>query len=193
MVALSCVGDLMMVLKDDIEKIQQPVLVVVMGVSGSGKSTLAEQIANQLEFTFLDADNFHSIDAVKQMSQGIALTDAQRQPWIERICQQLSHFELLNKSCVLAYSGLRQKHRQLIFSSYPYVVGILINAEQALLAQRLSNRKAHFMSPQLLTSQITSMEDIKPSEQINLLTLNAAEPVEQLLSESIRFIAETLN
>lgn len=164
-----------------------------MGVSGSGKSTLAEQIAKQLEFTFLDADSFHSSDAVKQMSQGIALSDMQREPWIQRICQQLSHFELLNRSCVLAYSALKQKHRQLIFASYPHAVGILLNAGQDLLAQRLSNRQAHFMSPQLLASQISSMEDIKPSEQINLLTLSAAEPVEDLLMESIGFIEAYMN
>ena len=67
----------------------QPLLVVVMGVSGTGKSTLANEIAKRSGLIYLDADSFHSAEAIAQMSQGIPLTDAQRAPWIERIYNQL--------------------------------------------------------------------------------------------------------
>ena len=169
---------------------QQPLLVVVMGVSGTGKSTLAIEIANRSGFTFLDADALHSADAIEQMSKGIPLTDTQRAPWIERISSQLREYESENKSCVLAYSGLKQQHRQLIFASYHKSMGILLDANQALIAQRLTDRDGHFMSPQLLTSQIADMEPInsKPVESITLLALSATEPVEKLLLESINFI-----
>jgi gluconokinase len=99
-----------------IQEKQSPLLVVVMGVSGSGKTTLATEIANTFDITFLDADSLHSQVAIQQMSQGIALTDEQRAPWIERIYRQLNQFETQGKSCALAYSGLKQQHRQLIFS-----------------------------------------------------------------------------
>ncbi|MCW8832450.1 MAG: gluconokinase, GntK/IdnK-type [Colwellia sp.] len=171
-----------------------PMLVVVMGVSGCGKSTLAQAIANHLELTFLDADSFHNLDAIKQMSAGIPLTDEQRAPWIERICKQLHRFELQKKSCVLAYSGLKQQHRQLIFGSYRHTVGVLLEADQTLIAKRMADRGEHFMSPQLLSSQIASMEPINENslEYIELLKLNAAESIDNSLLKSIDFIGERL-
>ena len=73
-----------MLFNNETEFQQLPLLVVVMGVSGCGKSTLAQEIANYLAIAFLDADSFHTKDAIKQMSEGIPLTDEQRAPWIAR-------------------------------------------------------------------------------------------------------------
>ena len=101
-----------LLLNNEIKDKELPILVVVMGVSGCGKSTLAQEIANHYKINFLDADAFHSKDAMKQMSDGIPLTDEQRAPWIERICRQLNYFELKNISCVLAYTGLKKQHRK---------------------------------------------------------------------------------
>ena len=163
-----------------------PLLVVVMGVSGSGKTTLATDIAKHFGIQFLDADSLHSEAAIEQMSQGIPLTDTDRAPWIKRICSQLRQFEAQNLSCVLAYSGLKQQHRNLIFNSYTHSFGILLNADQALLEQRLQARRNHFMSPQLLSSQIAAMEPF--GEEITLLNLNMAEQLTDLLLQSTRFI-----
>jgi gluconokinase len=175
---------------DEIENKEPAILIVVMGVSGCGKSTLAQEIANYFDITLLDADSFHSEDAIKQMSQGIPLTDKQRAPWINRISKQLSIFQSKNKSCVLAYSGLKQQHRKLIFDSYHHAIGVLLNVDQSLIAQRLAGRKEHFMSSQLLNSQIASMEQInaEPKEKIKLLILNGAEPIDKLLLKSISFV-----
>jgi gluconokinase len=183
-----------LLLTNDTKNKQAPILVVVMGVSGCGKSTLAEKLANHFDITFLDADSFHSEEAIKQMSEGIPLTDEQRAPWIDRICKQLDHFESQQKSCVLAYSGLKQQHRQLIFNSYSHSVGILLDADEVLIAQRLAGRGGHFMSPKLLSSQIASMEPINAiavesvGESIELLTLSAAGSLDSLLLKSIAFI-----
>jgi gluconokinase len=168
------------------QKFQAPLLVVVMGVSGTGKTTLASKIADYFNLRFLDADSLHSDAAIKQMSQGIALTNEQRLPWIERICDQLSELAAHQQSCVLAYSGLKQQHRHLIFSSYPNSVGILLNADQAIIAQRLQTRRNHFMSPQLLSSQIASMEPF--ADEPNLLKLDLSETLENLLLQSVNFI-----
>ena len=94
---LPTIKGLILLSNNEIENEKSPILVVVMGVSGCGKTTLADTIANLLDMTFLDADSFHSEDAIKNMSQGIALTDQQRTPWIARICKQLNHLELQNK------------------------------------------------------------------------------------------------
>jgi gluconokinase len=179
-----------MSLNNKTENKQPPLLVVVMGVSGCGKSTLAQEIANTLAITFLDADSFHSEDAIKQMSQGIPLTDEQRAPWIALICQNLSELEAQNKCCVLAYSGLKQEHRRLIFGSYCRTVGVFLDIDPVLIAQRLSKRGGHFMSPKLLSSQLASMEAINKdvTENIELLTLSAEESVAKSLIKSLNLL-----
>ena len=164
----------------------QPLLVVVMGVSGTGKTTLASEIAKSSGMSFLDADSFHSAEAIAQMSQGIPLTDVQRAPWIESICNKLCQYESENKNCVLAYSGLKQRHRELIFSAYKNTVGVLLNADQRLITERLAKRLDHFMSPHLLSSQISEMEPF--GNEIPLLRLNSADSVEQSLVQFGRFM-----
>lgn len=164
----------------------QPLLVVVMGVSGTGKSTLASEIAKSSGLTYLDADSFHSAEAIAQMSQGIPLTDAQRAPWIERIYHKLCQYESENKSCILAYSGLKQQHREIIFSAYKNTAGVLLNADQRLITERLAKRTDHFMSPHLLSSQISEMEPF--GNEISMLRLDTADSVEQLLIQFGHFI-----
>ena len=61
----------------------KPRLMVVMGVSGSGKSSIALSLANALNATYLDADDYHSATNIDKMSRGEALTDADRWPWLE--------------------------------------------------------------------------------------------------------------
>jgi gluconokinase len=43
-----------------------PLAVIVMGVSGSGKSTLAAALASAIRCPFLEADDFHSPEAVRK-------------------------------------------------------------------------------------------------------------------------------
>ena len=56
-----------------------------MGVSGSGKSTVAAGIAAALGLAFVDGDGLHSPASVARMRAGIALTDDDRWPWLDRI------------------------------------------------------------------------------------------------------------
>jgi gluconokinase len=165
---------------------QSPLLVVVMGISGTGKSTLADNFAANSGFTYLDADSLHSEEAIEQMSRGIPLTDVQREPWIERIHRQLSQYQSQNKNCILAYSGLKQQHRKVIFSSYRNRLGVLLQAEPSLITERLAKRSGHFMSPQLLSSQIAEMQPFV--DETPLLKLDSADSIERLLLQLKNFI-----
>lgn len=171
----------------------QPLLVVVMGVSGTGKSTLASTIAERSEFVFLDADTLHSDDAIDQMSRGIPLNDQQRDPWIQRIYQQLCDYQSANKDCILAYSGLKREHRKVIFSAYKRSAGVLLGAEEQLITGRLIRRRNHFMSPQLLSSQIADMESF--DDDMPVLSMDVTRSVEQLvieLEDYIRLLQEEI-
>jgi carbohydrate kinase (thermoresistant glucokinase family) len=64
--------------------------IVVMGVSGCGKSTVAAAIAAELGLTMVDGDDLHLPESVEKMRAGIALQDADRWPWLDRIGRLLA-------------------------------------------------------------------------------------------------------
>ncbi|XP_063769875.1 probable gluconokinase isoform X3 [Pseudophryne corroboree] len=68
-------------------------IVVVMGVSGSGKTEVGTLLANKLGWKFYDADDYHPIENKVKMSQGIPLSDEDRQPWL---CEL---HELIKRRC----------------------------------------------------------------------------------------------
>ncbi len=55
---------------------------LIMGVSGSGKTTIGKALSQELGYSFYDADDFHSSENIAKMSQGIALNDSDRLPWL---------------------------------------------------------------------------------------------------------------
>ena len=53
-----------------------------MGVAGSGKTTVGELLAQQLGWSFYDADAFHPPENIEKMANGIPLNDVDRAPWL---------------------------------------------------------------------------------------------------------------
>ena len=58
---------------------------VVMGVSGCGKSSLGAALAQALGGQLIEGDDHHPPASRAKMAQGIALTDADRWPWLEQL------------------------------------------------------------------------------------------------------------
>src|SRR5688572_19699934 len=135
-----------------------PNAIVVMGVSGSGKTTVALGLAGHYGHDFLDADDFHSDEARAQMNAGIALTDAQRDPWVASLANELARQARRGKSTVLAFSGLRAAHRQRLRESGVPMRFVFLHAAPAAIAARLAARTDHFMSAALLASQFEALE-----------------------------------
>ncbi|MEM1167483.1 MAG: gluconokinase, partial [Planctomycetota bacterium] len=63
--------------------------ILVMGVAGTGKSTIASGLAERLGAVFLEADDFHPESNRAKMASGVPLTDADREPWIEALCDAI--------------------------------------------------------------------------------------------------------
>ncbi len=163
-----------------------PTLVLVMGVSGTGKSTLARKIADHYHFTFIDADDFHSEESKTRMSQGHALSEAMREPWINKLSQFLRSSKHAQRSCVLAFSGLRKTHRQTIFSAGFDNLIIYLHGDTALIEQRINQRANHFMPATLLASQIDAMEP--PEITTNVFALDVSTDIDTLFNQSLSFI-----
>ncbi|HET7330837.1 gluconokinase, partial [Dyella sp.] len=62
--------------------------IVIMGVSGCGKSTIAAAVCQRTGAQLIEGDAFHPPENVRKMSAGIALDDADRQGWLERLAQE---------------------------------------------------------------------------------------------------------
>ncbi len=144
----------------------RPLLVVCMGVSGSGKTTLARRLASRLEWRFVDADDFHSLAARRQMASGIPLTDADRDPWMQRISSHLCDLAEQQIACVLAHSGLRAHHRAALRRCGFDTCFLRLDGDVDVLRQRIEQRQAHFMPASLIASQIRALESTDAEDDV---------------------------
>jgi gluconokinase len=140
-------------------------LYVIMGVSGAGKSLIGARLARELDVEFVEGDTLHSADNVKKMTAGIPLTDADRHAWLLAIAARLREAKRAGVGLVVACSALKRSYRDLLRSAgdadvrFVYLKGI-----RALLAERLAQRREHFMPGSLLESQLAILEEPSPDE-----------------------------
>ena len=138
--------------------------VVVMGVSGSGKSTIAAAIAQLLSLDWVDGDELHAPASVAKMKAGIALDDADRWPWLDRIAAQLADAERFPAGLVATCSALKRSYRDRLRRGAPGVRFVFLDGPPAVIASRLASRKGHFMPSTLLASQLETLELPAPDE-----------------------------
>jgi carbohydrate kinase (thermoresistant glucokinase family) len=144
-----------------------PIVVVVMGVSGSGKSTIGKLLAGKLGCPYLDADSFHSPDAVAKMQSGTPLDDRDRMPWLARIAQKIELLVADDESAVIGCSALKRSYRDILFDGIPRdrVALVFLRGSYDLIRGRLASRQGHFMPASLLDSQFQQLEEPRADEQ----------------------------
>ena len=158
-------------------------LVVVMGVSGSGKSTVAQAIAKELGCEFVEADDFHPQENRNHMANGMALTDAMREPWIALLQAHLKQAARASRSCTLSFSGLRRSHRAKIKDLPFNTLFIHLEGDQQVIADRINKRSGHFMPVKLLDSQYAALE--LPQKKEAIVSININQDLESVIQQSI--------
>ncbi|UOS99046.1 gluconokinase [Xanthomonas arboricola] len=164
-----------------------PLAIVVMGVSGSGKTTIAQALAAHYGYRFLDADDYHSVAARAQMAAGQPLTDAMRLPWVELLAATLRDCVQAGESVVLAFSGLRGTHRQLLRRSGIPIRFVFLHAAPHVIAARLSARAGHFMPASLLDSQLQTLE--LPLDEADVVSVDVDATVAEVVQDAIAQLA----
>jgi gluconokinase len=133
-------------------------IVVLMGVCGSGKTKVGRALAASLGWPFYDADTFHPPANIAKMAAGIALTDEDRWPWLDRIADELARVLASGGHAVLACSALKQVYRDRL-ARVGDVRFVYLKGDMETIAARLAKRKHEYMPASLLPSQFAALEE----------------------------------
>lgn len=162
--------------------------IVVMGVSGAGKSTVASLLAERLGVPFVDADDLHSAANRQKLAAGESLTDEDRWPWLVAVRDRMREWEQrdatspgLDFGLVVACSALRRAYRDVLRDVGRPVFFVELEADPNLIATRLSARRGHFASRQILESQLRTLEPLEPDE--NGFRCSIALPATRIVEE----------
>ncbi|MET0263606.1 MAG: gluconokinase, GntK/IdnK-type [Rariglobus sp.] len=158
-------------------ELNEPRVLLIMGVAGSGKSTVGRQLAETLGWGFTDADDLHPPANIAKISAAVPLTDEDRAPWLAALRAHIDACLSARENTVLACSALKESYRELLVADPGCVKLIYLKGTPALLAERLGARAGHFAPPALLTSQLATLEEPR-----HALTLDVAQPPDALVT-----------
>jgi gluconokinase len=131
-------------------------LIVVGGVAGCGKTTLAAALADALGINFRDGDDLHPEANKAKMAAGVALTDADRAPWLAACAAQLAAWG--DAGGVISASALKRAYRDTLYRAHPNVRYVLIRITRELATARAAARADHFWPASLTASQFEILE-----------------------------------
>ncbi|MFI9472194.1 gluconokinase [Streptomyces sp. NPDC052492] len=139
-----------------------PHVVVVMGVAGTGKTTIGPLLAARFGVPYAEGDDFHPQSNIAKMSAGTPLTDDDRWPWLDAIGDWAQQRAGLGG--VVSCSALKRSYRDRLRAAAPGVVFVHLTGDRALVEDRMSHRKGHFMPTALLDSQFTTLQPLGQDE-----------------------------
>jgi gluconokinase len=164
-------------------------IVVVAGVSGSGKTAVGRVVAARLGWTFEDSDALHSPAEIAKMRSGVPLTDADRWPWLGTVAAWIDQRIAADAPAVVACSALKRSYREFLCRGRPAVRIVILLADPATLAGRLTERRGHFFPAKLLLSQLADLE--LPDQSERSLVLPALRSPAETADEIIRRLGLT--
>ena len=163
-------------------------LYVVMGVSGSGKSSVGVPLAQALGAAFVEGDEYHPSTNIARMAQGIALTDEDRADWLRALADRLGEAKRAGVGLVMTCSALKRAYRDILRSDAPDVRFVYLKGSRELIADRLAERRGHFMPALLLDSQFATLEEPSPDE--DALVCDIRHTPEEIVAKVVARVAE---
>jgi len=158
--------------------------IVVMGVAGCGKSSLGAALARAAGLPLVEGDDHHSAASRARMSQGIALTDADRQGWLDILGQQLQAHP---QGVVLTCSALKRAYRDQLRAARPGLRFVFLDIERAEAQTRVAARSStHFFSSSLVDSQFATLES--PVGEPGVLQVDATLGLDQLEAQTCAWL-----
>ncbi|KAI0745878.1 carbohydrate kinase [Earliella scabrosa] len=196
---------------------KHPILIIVMGVAGTGKTTIARALEARLGMAYIEGDALHPAANIAKMSSGTPLTDADREPWLELIRTTAEHMAAEDQAAappgrrpgvIATCSALRAYYRDILRGTRappglqlpehleppaPHRLPtyfVYIKGDKKLLMDRISKREGHFMKPQMLESQLQTLESPEGEDGVVVVPLDAT--TEEQVDIVIRGLNELL-
>ena len=157
----------------------------MMGVSGSGKSTLGLALAEAEGWDFKEGDLLHPRSNREKMRAGIALDDADRAPWLDRVAAWVADQIAHGRNGVVACSALKHEYRDLLRSAGAGVRFVCLRVPRSTLEKRMRQRH-HFMPPSLLESQLDTLQT--PVDEPDTLIVSGDGPVDDTVAKISRWL-----
>ena len=155
-----------------------------MGVAGCGKSSLGAAVAAATGLALVEGDDFHSPASRAKMSQGIALTDADRDGWLGVLGEQLRAHP---QGLVLTCSALKLAYRERLRQAAPGLRFVFLDIPREQSQARVSARaQQHFFSTTLVDSQFATLEN--PTGEAGVLRVDALKPLAALQAEVCQWL-----
>ncbi len=161
---------------------------VLMGVSGCGKSSVGVALSALSKLDFVDGDDLHPGRNIAKMTDGIPLTDEDREPWLADVGRALAHHA---GPIVIGCSALKKTYRDWIRAQVSEPVHFMhLDAPRDVLVQRVTARPGHFMPPALLDSQFDALEPLTCDEWGGQIDI--AKPYRDVVVQAEAYVRETL-
>lgn len=154
-----------------------------MGVSGCGKSTLGAMLASAIGGVFVEGDDYHLPDSKRKMRDGIALDDADREPWLDRLAGMMA---IPSASVVVSCSALRAAYRARLRAHVPGLRFVYLEIAMADAFKRVSERVAHEFPAGLVSNQFEALES--PIGEDRVLHLLACDRRERNLALIVQWL-----
>ena len=155
-------------------------IILVMGVSGSGKTTVGKKLAESLGYKFADADDFHPQENIDKMRNGVALSDKDRLPWLQKMQNVINQHLSENTNIVITCSALKESYRQMLLINHESVKLVYLKGSFELIQKRLKERLNHFMGEKLLKSQFDILE-----EPLEAITVDISQSLEVIVKKIV--------
>lgn len=151
-----------------------------MGVAGAGKTTVGTRLAAALGCEYLEGDSLHPRSNVDKMRVGVALTDADRAPWLAAIRERIVEAVRAGRTLVVGCSALKESYRAVLGEGVP-ITWIHLRGTRDLIRQRLEKRMGHFMEADMLDGQLGTLEE--PGDAI---PVDVSQPVDEIVAQILR-------
>ncbi|KAL7935182.1 carbohydrate kinase [Trichoderma chlorosporum] len=172
----------------------------VCGSTGSGKSSIAKFLASNLQARFIEGDDLHPKANIDKMHKGEALTDSDRQGWLEAINEQAAAYNKQRSQyhhLIITCSALKRAYRDILREScqragYPLVHFFFLDAPESVLRQRTEARQNHFAKANLVHSQLEVLERPK-SDESDATIISVVPSLDEVQSETLNAATEVIN
>ncbi len=161
-------------------------IVVVMGVCGCGKTTIGRMLAERLDAGFIEGDELHPVANKDKMAAGIALDDADREPWLDAIAAKTTQLLSQMPCVVVSCSALKRSYRDRLRAGGQNLQLVHLTGHKSVLQARMIERRGHFMPAGLLDSQLATLQ--VPGADETAITLDIAEQPDSIVEAALAFL-----